>query len=69
VWHTYLPDGRSLILRRLEGLWVATCGPKRAEAADPAEAIRGAVAGPDGVDEPLEAWIAEHAAELDPESS
>jgi hypothetical protein len=64
VWHTYAPDGRSLMIRRIENAWVATCGPSRVEAPTAAEAIRGAL-GPAAGDESVEAWIAEHAAELD----
>jgi hypothetical protein len=63
VWHTYAPDGRSLMIRRTGDGWVATCGPNRVEAPTPADAIRGAL-GADA-DDSLEAWIAEHAAALD----
>ena len=69
MWQTYTPDGRSLIIRLVDGSWVATCGPTRVEAATPAEAIRGAIgdqSGEIGGDAgSLESWIEEHAAELE----
>jgi len=69
VWHTYAPDGRSLMIRKTESGWLATCGPNSGESDRAADAIRAALAGsPPEVGktaETLDAWIAEHAAELE----
>ena len=73
MWKTYAPDGRSLLIRRNEDGWVATCGATRVEAPTAAEAIRGALgtgaAALGGEGGSLEAWIAEHAAQLEPDAA
>jgi hypothetical protein len=66
MWQTTTPDGRTLILRRTEEGWLATCLATRAEGATAEEAIRGAVGSDlNGNDAELERWIADHVAELD----
>jgi hypothetical protein len=65
MWQAYTPDQRLLILRRTEAGWLATCLSNRAERPTAEAAIREAVGAPlDGRVEALEAWIADHVAEL-----
>ena len=69
MWQAYTPDGRLLILRRSASGCLATCLSSRAESPTAEEAIRGALGAPlDGRVEALEAWIADHVAELDVDS-
>jgi hypothetical protein len=67
IWQAYTADGRLLILRRTESSgWLAICLSKRAESPTAMAAIRRALGAPlDGRVEALEAWIADHVAELD----
>jgi hypothetical protein len=66
MWQTFTPDGRGLVLRRIETGWVATCLGNRIESDSAAEAIRQAV-GSDSksTEAELEQWIGELVAELD----
>jgi len=65
MWQSTTPDGRFLVLRRTAGGWLATCLSNRAESPSAGEAIRQAIGAPlDGRTEVLEAWIADHVAEL-----
>ena len=66
MWQATPPDGRLLFLRRSEAGWLASCLASRAEAPSAEEAIRKAVGAPlDGRLDTLEAWIADHVAELE----
>jgi len=57
------------MIRKTETGWLATCGSNRGEADSAAEALRAALAGSQPevgkTGEPLEQWIADHAAELE----
>jgi hypothetical protein len=64
MWQTYTPDNRLLLVQQTASGWLATCGPNRVESPDAAAAIRGAIVGDGTADESLEAWIADHVAQL-----
>ena len=65
MWQSTTPDGRLLVLRRSGDGWLATCLSNRAESLTAEGAIRQAIGAPlDGRLEALEAWIADHVAEL-----
>jgi hypothetical protein len=72
AWRTYTPDGRMLEVEFTAGEWTAHCGGVSAVGASALEAISEAVGSEEssiGAAEPtLDAWVAEHAAQLESEA-
>jgi len=72
AWRTYTPDGRMLEVEHAGGEWVARCAGVRGAGTSALEAITAAVGGePASIARShpaFEAWVVEHAEQLESEA-